>query len=117
VSTVTDVLLASALDEEDAFAAVNEYLEQQEAGRGLLIANGLWSGAILRGKAMQATVGFGAFNCLDWDGFCRAVITAPWREPQNVQLWVKRESDERFLPILDFVDAWEAAWPEPRGRR
>lgn len=113
MSTVTDVLLASALGEGPAWDRVNAWLETQEAGRGLLLANPRWHD-VDRGKAMQALVGFGAFNCLDWDGFCRAVITAPWREPQNVQLWVKRECDERFLPILDFM---ESAWPEHKERR
>ena len=48
------------------------------------------------GKAMNACVYGGAYNSLKFDEFIEVVTKQPWKEPQNVQLLIKDEPDDRF---------------------
>lgn len=48
------------------------------------------------GKAMECHVALGAFNYLNVDEFIDAFRAAPWDEPENIQLLVQRQEDERF---------------------
>ncbi|UBF29352.1 hypothetical protein K9N68_16855 [Kovacikia minuta CCNUW1] len=48
------------------------------------------------GKSMQACVYGGAYNFLKVNEFIELVKSQPWREPQNVQILIQDEEDERF---------------------
>lgn len=48
------------------------------------------------GKEMECHIALGAFNCLDVDGLISAFRAAPWERPEDVQLLVMRQDDDRF---------------------
>jgi hypothetical protein len=48
------------------------------------------------GKPMQTCVDGGAYNFLKIGEFIEVVKAQPWQKPQNVQLLIKDEPDERF---------------------
>ncbi|HEY0684783.1 MAG TPA: hypothetical protein VGD45_20770 [Steroidobacter sp.] len=47
-------------------------------------------------KAMECHVAIGAFNYLDVAGLEKAFREAPWDYPENVQLLILEQDDERF---------------------
>ena len=48
------------------------------------------------GCGMEAHVYGGGFKRFDSTGFIEAVVAAPWRDPDNVQWFLKAESAECF---------------------
>lgn len=48
------------------------------------------------GYGMAANLYGGGFNHFDIEGFIAAVQAQQWRDPDNVQLFLKSESDQRF---------------------
>ncbi|MBW4690514.1 MAG: hypothetical protein KME27_01970 [Lyngbya sp. HA4199-MV5] len=48
------------------------------------------------GKPMQSRVYGGAYNFLKISEFIEVVKAQPWQEPQNVQLLIQNEPDDRF---------------------
>ncbi|GAA6623094.1 hypothetical protein [Scytonema sp. NUACC26] len=103
MSWVTDVLLVFNLGElyddqdeplEEVFPLnnINAWLQKHRKGTLDNLNEHVSSG----GKAMQACVYGGAFNFLKIDEFIEVVKLQPWKEPQNVQLLIHDEEDERF---------------------
>ncbi len=55
-----------------------------------------WMSMLIRENLMQARVFGGAYNFLKVNEFIEVVKSQRWREPQNVQLLIQDEEDERF---------------------
>lgn len=47
-------------------------------------------------KAMQACIYGGANNHFDLDDFIVCLESQDWQDPDNLQLFIKKEEDERF---------------------
>ncbi len=75
-----------------ALSQITSWLEEHDWG----ILDNLGQHVHSGGKAMQACVYGGAFNFLKIDEFIEVVKAQACREPQNVQLLIQREEDERF---------------------
>ena len=56
-------------------------------------------------KHPQVLVYGGGFNHLPLDEFESDVKAAPWEEPGNVRIWIKREDDEVVTQVT-LVDNW-----------
>lgn len=96
MSSVTDVILTSGLNEGRAREAINAWL----AGVNytpLLEVSGLWRA----GKAMQAEAAIGAYYYLDWEAFVAVVMAAPWCAPDRVRLFVQFENSEHGFSEQD----------------
>lgn len=104
MSWVTDVLLLFSLgevywDEEDPdpdpeplpLKNINAWLAENNY-RSL---NNLHD-HVNTGKSMQAFVYGGAYNFLKIKEFLETVKAQDWKEPENVQLLIQDEQDERF---------------------
>lgn len=50
-------------------------------------------------KFLEACLYIGAFNHFDLDGFVQHLKQMPWEEPENVQVIVKDQWDEKFRII------------------
>lgn len=108
MSVVTDVILLLNADEiyleeseeslpdeieSEGLKAVNAWLA--ERGYGELFPLSKMAIAPDR-HSMQALVYGGAYNHLDDDEFAEFVSKQQWRSPQNVQLLLKHEFEEKF---------------------
>ena len=45
---------------------------------------------------MECYVAIGAFNYLDVEGFMAAFYSAPWDDPETVQLLIKEQEQDSF---------------------
>lgn len=63
--------------------------------------------ALLGGtKGFEAGMVAGAFNHLDAERLIRAVQSAPWRSPEDVQLFVQQQWANRFTEVSLFRQEW-----------
>jgi hypothetical protein len=51
------------------------------------------------GYGMEANLYGGGYKHFDIDGFIKVVEAQKWSNRANVQLWIKGEEDESFIPI------------------
>jgi hypothetical protein len=94
MSHVTDVIFACDLREEKTSVdLINDWLVEHEIG--MLASVDDHAGGK---KAMQSWVFLGAFNYLPIEEFASYVRSLTWCHPENVQIWIKDEHDERFAP-------------------
>lgn len=97
MSTVTNVILAFSIMEEDhegiLLARVNEYFSANELGRGFVP---LASDSLGGTKALECPTFVGAFNCLGLLDFLAHLRTLPWLEPEFVQVFACRQDDECY---------------------
>ena len=101
MSTVTDVILTLSVlerdadDEDDTLHILQPELDriEREHGRKLFPLARVSQHAT-GGKAMQAVVFIGAYNCLPEDAFIEAIERTSWEAPEAVRLFFQREHDE-----------------------
>ncbi|MBD2038883.1 hypothetical protein H6F76_28440 [Leptolyngbya sp. FACHB-321] len=111
MSWVTDVLLIFSLGE--VWADYMEPIEADENGESVeeplplrtinawLIKNNQqslnrWDEYVNTGKPMQSRIYGGAYNFLKISEFVEVVKAQPWQEPQNMQLLIKDDPEDRF---------------------
>lgn len=99
MSLVTNVILTTFLNDEDAVATVNESLKAQPTMSGHDVLHPVHDHGSNR-KAMEADVYIGAFNYLDLDGLLQAVRSAPWEWPDYVRVFVQQQDDDGFSERL-----------------
>lgn len=90
MSVVTSVLLCTGINDYGIFD-VNKWLV--DSGNWVLEQINEYAGGR---KSMQQDVYAGAYNYFDLDSFIAAVKTSRWEHPDDVQLLVNREEDDRF---------------------
>ena len=100
MSIVTNVILTFSLEEEgnqeEDFPALNS-VNAWIAGREYRRVELLERVADLPGrKRFEQVICVGCFNHLDVDAFKAAVANAPWQDPENVQLFVQEQEQDRF---------------------
>ena len=107
MSWVADVVLTFSLaeifDEDEihlenvaALDTINAWLEGRHGAQLLEISDKAGGN-----QPMQSSVYGGAFNMLKIEEFVQLVKSQPWVEPENVQLLIKDEQEERFT-IYEF---------------
>ena len=92
MSTVTNVIILGGVDETGP---------TQLTDFPFIQVDGLTVGS----KAMEANVWIGAFNYLDIVNFIDALNKVKWDYPEEVQLLIKEQEDEKFSQ-LDFKRGW-----------
>jgi hypothetical protein len=88
MSRVTDIILATRYEETAAVDCLQEAL----GGFALIQVDDRAGGD----KIMQCDVYLAAVNHLDIENFVAAFKTAPWKDPDCVQLMLKDEEDLLF---------------------
>ena len=88
MSVITDVAIIAHDSEQDAVAALCSALRIMpgQLGDGFRLNGGTKVGSL-------AAWG-GAFNYLDWEDFCEAAKSAPWKFPDWVTVVRLHESDD-----------------------
>lgn len=112
MSVVTNLILFIPHSEHvcTRLAEVNAYFERDQI-RPLVsvddpaLPRGWYGGS----KMLEAFLFLGAFNHLDLRRFIDHLKSLPWECPENVQLIVREQDDERFR----IVGLGDAANPEP----
>ena len=96
MSHVTDVIITCSVMDEDKTWSLNAMLETRDD----LAESGAWLNRVddkaAGSKAMQAAVLIGAFGYLDIDKFVEAVRAHPWYCPEDVQIFMKDEHEDKF---------------------
>jgi hypothetical protein len=102
MSVVTDIILVTGIDDgaerEDEHPnadRLSAYLEREHGGRGLAKVDQHAGGR----KAMQCDVFMAAVNFLDKDAFLAWFHAIEWHDPEQVQLMLKGEQEERLTII------------------
>lgn len=112
MSWVTSLILnlgCGGIRGEELVEEVNGFFEQyHESGSGLVLVDDarlppLWYGK----QPFPCRLAIGAFNHLDLDGLIQHLRTVQWPYPDQVQLIVKDEDDQRFH-IIDIYSDTEA---------
>ena len=101
MSTVTNVILTADVGEAEhgkAVPRIVEWLLEQEMGHPPLLRVDDLVGR-QKGKAMEADVWVGAYNCLDLAAFVDVVEGAAWLERDDVALFVLLQDGDRFEPV------------------
>jgi hypothetical protein len=93
MSVVTSIILKTFLDEDKAIDYINETV-----GLNLTDATELHEGTAGT-KYMQISVYLAAFNHWNPGPFLTACLLAPWRNPQDVQLFINGENSHRIIEV------------------
>ncbi len=54
-------------------------------------------------KALEIPTYVGAFNFLMLDEFLEFIKALPWKEPENVQIFIKEQGDEKYRLLEPFL--------------
>ncbi len=97
MSYVCNVVLLMGVMEErgdtvPALDFINAWLEEDGQGR-LHRADQYGTNR----KVMEVTVALGAFNYLDVEGLLSTFQSAPWEDPESVQLLIRNQDDDLFI--------------------
>ena len=103
MSLVTNTILTfSILEyEKDRINDVNKFFE--ESGFVSCDDESLPIGWYGGTKMLETNVAIGAFNYLELEEFIEHLRNIKWEEPQNVQIIVKEQNDEKFR-LLDLTN-------------
>lgn len=91
MSSVTSIILNAWLDEDLAIDYINRAMKTLPLVRVEDYAGGH--------KAMQSDILMGAYSYMDIPAFLKVFHSAPWRDPEYIQLFIKYEADEAFSII------------------
>jgi hypothetical protein len=101
MSQVTNIILIVDIIEPEvddlpiAIKEINQWLTSK--GHPIFAsALGRHTDAYYGEKCLEATVFVGAFNFLHSEEFVQAVQKAGWRSPENLQLMLQKQDDDRF---------------------
>jgi len=102
MSVVTNAILTySILEQEDETNRIGEVNKFFGESRGFVhcdtptLERGWYGGT----KMLETNVAIGSFNHLRLNDFVEHLESIKWEEPQNVQLIVQEQDDERFRII------------------
>ena len=103
MSVVTNIIFTFSIMENDVkrISEVNTFFDCKP-----LIgvdSNALPSGWYGGSKMLETNIYVGAFNYLDLNAFISHIKTIKWKEPENVQLIVQGDNDEKFK-IIDIFE-------------
>jgi len=108
MSLVTNVVLSFSIGEEqkneDTFilvGAINDWLVSQHGQRFGVDADRVAGGS----KHLETPLYIAAFNYLFIEDFLRFVFSLPWEEPENVQVFIQGQDEDRFT-VYD-KEGWE----------
>ena len=95
MSRVTNAILAAHVGRrpDDEIASVNEFLRTNEVGGGEFRDVSGYAGGC---KHLECRVYLSAFNHADTNLIIDAVRQAPWRDADQVQLFIKEQEEEQF---------------------
>ena len=103
MSVVTNVILTFAIledeDRENHYTIVDKINEWMEKEYGQTFNGNLWevgNEAVGGAKNIETPLYIAAFNYLDTEGFVEHLKGLPWLEPENVQMFIQEQDDERF---------------------
>jgi hypothetical protein len=96
MSMVTNILLCTMIDEEEAIAAVNVSFKSGMPFTDLESSPmPYYAGSV----CVECGIYVGAFNYLNDADLIKAIEAAPWKFPEDVQLFIKRQDDDRFAEV------------------
>lgn len=100
MSVVTNAILhmSNMEREEDRLNDVNKFFPPETGFVDVddpKLPTGWYGGT----KMLEAPLALGAFNHLDLEGLITHLKSIPWEEPQEVQLIVQEQEDEKFRII------------------
>lgn len=88
MSYITQVIVTASIYEKEtvAFCFGDQWLKRvdQHAGGGKVFTSPVWMGAI---------------NYLDLDDFIDGLKKGVWKEPEHVQLFIRKEDDDLFSEV------------------
>lgn len=103
MSQVTDVILtfgcseADLDDDSDVLQRINKFFEIiGHYDRFVIPTNNDWYGG---SKVIADTLLIGAFNYFRLDEFVKYLRALPWQYPENLQLLVREEDDDKFHEV------------------
>jgi hypothetical protein len=107
MSWVTNIILSTSILDADKSADLNAAIRQpyKDPFGALMVISRDDAGG---DKQLEATIYLAAFNRLNLERFLTAVRAVPWDDPEELQLFIKGEDDERFseieLGMLEAID-------------
>lgn len=97
MSVVTNILLCTGLEEEDAIRALNiMIMKWPHAGLPFRPINEMLSAG---SKHLECDIWPGGFNHFELDKLTKCIEAVSWTDPGQVQLFVKGQNDSRFREI------------------
>jgi hypothetical protein len=112
MSVVTNLIFAHHHEEEQLVAQVHDWFKLNAYTEGARLVD-INIARLHSGYVFEQPTLVGAFNHLDLDGFVKFVRSLPWSEPENVQIIVREQHDERYRIITakeDIQQGEEETW-------
>ncbi len=94
----TDKPICEVPDDLPAVKEINQWLDERLNEKLTCLSSLMKSG-----KVMPAEVFAGAFNYLNVNAFDDFVRSRKWKRPENIQLLIKDQEEERFI-LTDMSD-------------
>jgi len=88
MSNVTNAILTAACDEDLALGALKPFVRVEDAADGHCE------------KRIECIIAVAAFNYLDVDELIERIVSAPWHNPEQVMLLLRRQDDYMFFPFV-----------------
>lgn len=95
MSTVTNVIFVMSVDEFEATQALQRISSFQFGTYWQPLKDDITGGS----KNLECEIYIGAFNYFDEDKFVDELKMVEWKYPEEIQVMVRRQDDDKFITI------------------